>query len=110
MVIGNRATPPSALALFLRNNQPPCIYPKELDAELILSGVFDDIYVSDDPALAMFKSPAKEVQPLDQKKKSLVPDPGDFAFSKPFAAPTRPAHIDCEITAARLLKALLTCI
>ena len=68
LIIGNRETPPPALFLFLCNNLPPCINPKELDAELILSGVFDDIYASDDPALAVFQSPAKEVQPLDQKK------------------------------------------
>ena len=87
-------TPPPALVQFLRKNLPPCVNPKELDAELILSGVFDEIYSSDDPELAVFQSPVKEVQPLDEKKKDMVLDPDASTFSKPFVAPARPATTD----------------
>jgi hypothetical protein len=32
--------------MYLRSNLPICINPKEIDAELILKGLFDDIALS----------------------------------------------------------------
>jgi hypothetical protein len=48
----------------MRKNLPPCINQKELDAELILSGILRDIAASDDPSLAMFQFSVKDVAPL----------------------------------------------
>ena len=38
---------------------PPTITPNMVDADLILTGIFNDINKSDEPALAVFKSPVK---------------------------------------------------
>ena len=54
------------MVVFLRNNLPPHINPHEIDAELVLRGLFEDIVLSNEPALAPFQSPSREL--------AVVPD------------------------------------
>ena len=81
--------------MYVRNNLPVCINPKEIDAELIMQGLFEDIFKSKDPALAMFQSPTKEIP-------SVAPaGPGVFQ------APVASTASESAIADARTLLASL---
>ena len=57
--ISFKEDPPEFLVEFVRTNLPPMITPNMIDADLILSGIFNDINKSNDPALAGFNSTVK---------------------------------------------------
>ena len=91
------------MVTFLRNNPPPHINPLEIDAELVLKGLFEDIALSNEPALAPFQSPSRALalvpdatghQEIAAMQRTMVP------FVSPAAAPAAAGVVAAPLLAS----------